>query len=618
MFSERSASWLSVVMVGVFCGLCLSIAGAQSAPGVAQGVRPSEIQLSLQEQTKARELRRGPVTPAELALKGVQKNANKIHAFATGMSLANSIFLSALDYDSAGQETRSVAAADLNNDGFVDLVTADSCATNNCSGGSISVLLGNGDGTFQAAVSYGSGGEDATSVAIGDVNHDGKPDVVVVNNCSSNSNCSNGSVSVLLGNGDGTFQSAVSYSSGGEDSLSIAVADVNGDGYPDLLVANDCVSNNCTSGSVSVLLGKGDGTFNAAVSYGSGGQGAMFVVVGDVNGDGKPDLAVANQCVSNSSCSNGVVSVLLGNGDGTFNTAVNYNAPGLYSESIAIGDVNGDGHLDLVAANQCNNSNDCSEGSLSVFLGNGDGTFRAAVGYPSGGENATSIALADINADGKPDLLVANQTDSNGDWTDGSVSSVLMGNGDGTFQTAVNYGSGAFNASAMAVADVNGDGKPDLLMASGCANNYNCTTGAVSVLLGNGDGTLRGGVNYSPGGWTSYSVAVADVNGDGKLDLLLANQCASNNSCTNGTASVLLGNGDGTFQAGVSYNSGGMNGFSILAADVNGDGKPDLLIVNECTNNNCSNGSVGVLLGNGDGTFPYAVAYGSGGLYPYS
>jgi len=413
MFSKRSRSWVSVVMVVVFCGLYLSIAEAQSAPGVAQGARPSEIQLSLQEQTNARELRRGPVTPAELALKNAQKTANKIHPFATGMPFANSIFLAALDYDSAGQDTRSVAVADLNNDGFVDLVTADSCATNNCSGGSISVLLGNGDGTFQAAVGYSSGGENATAVAISDVNHDGKPDVVVVNNCANNSNCTNGSVSVLLGNGDGTFQPAVSYSSGGEDSLSIAVADVNGDGYPDLLVANDCGSNNCTSGSVSVLLGKGDGTFNAAVAYSSGGQGAMFVVVGDVNGDGKPDLAVANQCVSNSNCSNGVVSVLLGNGDGTFNPAVNYNAIGIYTTSIAIGDVNGDGHADLVASNQCI-TNNCSEGSLSVFLGNGDGTFQAAVGYPSGGQDATSIALADINGDGKPDLLVANQTDSNG------------------------------------------------------------------------------------------------------------------------------------------------------------------------------------------------------------
>ncbi len=618
MFGKRALSSLAMVVVALSCESYLPFAVAQSTPHVSPGIESITTHLFSQAQTKSRKLRKGPVTPAELALKAAQQKVARFHPrMSPSLSFSgNSIFLAPLDYDSVGQNTRTVAVADLNNDGNVDVVTADQC-NGDCTSGVVSVLLGNGDGTFESAVSYASGGVDANAVAIGDVNGDGKPDLVVVNNCASNNNCSNGVVSVLLGNGDGTFQSAVSYSSTGENAISVAIADVNGDAKQDVVVVNNCADNNCNNGSVSVLLGNGDGTLQAAVGYNSSGQSAMFVAVGDLNGDGKLDLAVANQCVSNSNCSNGVVSVLLGNGDGTFNSAVNYSTTGVYSNSIAIGDINGDRHPDLTVSNQCNNSNQCSNGSLSVLLSNGDGTFQAAVDYASGGEYASSVALADINGDGKPDLLVANQIDGNGNWQDGSVASVLLGNGDGTFQTAVSYSSGDVEGTFIVVADANGDGKPDLLMANACSNNYNCTTGAVSVFLGNGDGTLRSGIDYNADGWASYSVAIADVNGDGKLDLLLANQCATNNSCGDGTASVLLGNGDGTFQPAVSYTAGDENALAVAAVDVNGDGKLDLLLVNECSNN-CSNGSVSVLFGNGDGTFQPPVTYGSGGVYSYS
>jgi len=617
MRSKRFLSSLAAVVVAICCELCLPFAGAQIAPGVFPGIKPVTIQLPSQEQAKSRAVRKGPVTPGELALKAAQKKLSKSHPrVSPPLSSGNSIFVAALDYDSVGQNTRSVAAADINNDGKIDLVTADSCDSN-CTTGLVSVLLGNGDGTFQTAVSYNAGGIGTNAVALADVNGDGKLDLVVASNCASNNNCNNGVVSVLLGNGDGTFQSAVTYNSSGEDTISIAIADVNGDSKPDLIVANNCANNNCNNGSVNVFLGNGDGTFQPAVAYNSGGQSANFVAVGDLNGDGKPDLAVANQCLSNSNCNNGVVSVLLGNGDGTFNSAVNYTATGAYSNSIAIADLNGDGHPDLAVGSECNNPNQCSIGSVSIFLGNGDGTFQAAVDYASGGEYAAGVALADINGDGKLDLLVANQIDGNGNWMDGSVAGVLLGNGDGTFQPAASYSSGDVEGSSIVVADANGDGKPDLLMANACADNYNCYTGAVSVFVGNGDGTLRAGVDYNVNGWVSFSVATADVNGDGKPDLLVANQCTSNNSCGNGTVSVLLGNGDGTFQPGVSYNSGDQDTFTVAAVDVNGDGKLDLVLVNECTSN-CSSGSVSVLLGNGDGTFQTAVTYSSGALYSYS
>ena len=621
MFSKRVTLFLALLAGVLFCNPCPPVAVAQGPSSIVHEPHSSAVRSSWSMQSHSQQMRREPVTPADLTLKAMQSRATKPRRFGMGpLSLSNSIFLSALDYNSAGQSTHSVAYGDLNGDGKVDLVLADQCNNNNnCTNGSVSVLLGNGDGSFQTAVSYDGGGQDTLSVALGDVNGDGKLDVIIANNCASNSNCSTGSVSVLLGNGDGTLQAAVSYDAGGADSQYVVLGDINGDGKSDLLVANNCASNNnCSNGSVSVLLGNGDGTFQTAAAYNSGGEDAVSIALGDVNGDGKADVVVANNCAANTNCSNGSVSVLLGNGDGTLQAAVSYNSGGQNAISIALGDVNGDGKSDVVVANNCVSNGNCSNGWVTVLLGNGDGTFQQALGYNSGGLYAASVAVADINGDGKADLVVANQTDSNGDWQDGSVASVLIGNGDGTFQSALNYASGDIVGSSLAIVDVDGDHKLDVVMVNQCIDNYNCVNGAVSVLLGNGDGTLRAAVNYNPGAWDSYGVAIADVNADGKADLLVASQCNNINSCTNGTASVLLGNGDGTFQPAVSYNSGGSNAFSVSSADVNGDGKIDLVVENECADSNCSNGSVSVLLGNGDGTFQSAVSYGSSGLYPLS
>ena len=303
-------------------------------------------------------------------------------------------FLPAVSYDSGGVAAVSAAAGDVNGDGKVDLVVG------NTGSSTVGVLLGNGDGTFQPAVTYDSGGG-PTSVAVVDVNGDGKTDLVVANYESA-------TVGVLLGNGDGTFQRAVSYASGGKLAWSVAVADVNGDGEPDLLVTNQCVnSTDCTDSSVGVLLGNGDGTFQPVATYGSGGVSALWVEVADVNRDGKPDLLVAN---SNTN----TVGVLLGNGDGTFQSATSYNTGGNYDVSLAVADVNKDGKPDLLVANN-------GSSTLSVLLGNGDGTFQRAVSYASGGFQATSVVVADVNGDGKLDLLAANVCARQGDCANGIV-----------------------------------------------------------------------------------------------------------------------------------------------------------------------------------------------------
>jgi hypothetical protein len=339
-------------------------------------------------------------------------------------------------YSSGGNTAVSVAAADVNLDGKLDIIVANDCGAG-CTSGAVGVLLGNGDGTFQTASSFGSGGLYSKSVAIGDVNHDGKPDVVVANWWTS-SNSGQGLIGVLLGNGDGTFQNAVSYASGGIQATSVAIGDLNGDGYPDVVLCNGNYGS--FDGSVGVLLGNGDGTFRGVVTYDSLGSYAVSVAVADLNADGKLDVVVVN--------SGDGVGVLLGNGDGTLQSAVLYGMD--EANSVAIADVNGDGKPDLIVTG---NVGDLGQPFVDVFLGNGDGTFYSVSGYDADG--SSSVAVADVNGDGKLDLLVAG----------GATVDVFLGNGDGTFQGAVSFAEGGTYAYSVAASDVNGDGKPDLLVA---------------------------------------------------------------------------------------------------------------------------------------------------------
>jgi uncharacterized protein (DUF2141 family) len=352
------------------------------------------------------------------------------------------------------------------------------------------------------------------SVAVADLNGDGKPDLVTASDCQVSGECSSGGVSVLLGNGDGTFQAAVGYSSGGYQAYSVAIADVNGDGKLDLIVTNQAQCAECSTGTVSVLLGNGDGTFQAPVSYNAGPSNAHFVAIGDLNHDGHPDLVVAN-CANEFGglCSGvaggpvmGAVSVLLNNGDGTFKAPVTYSSGGWEDATVAIADLNGDGKPDLVATNLCRSQSDCENGSVGVLLGNGDGTFQSPVTYSSGPASAAAVAIADLNGDGHLDLVVG-----------GPLITVLLGNGDGTFQPPVGVGSN-YNIFSVAIEDVNGDGKLDLV-TSGFPLLL-APTGGVNVFLGNGDGTFQTPMAYGQSSFTS--LAIADVNGDGKPDLLVA------------------------------------------------------------------------------------------------
>ncbi len=394
--------------------------------------------------------------------------------------------------------------------------------------------------SFKPVVAYDAGVPCLSSMAVGDVNADGKPDVLTV----SGGGCpdiapglprSLPGISVLLGNEDGTFQSPVVYDSGGVLTTSLQVADVNGDGKPDVLAASICSTAACQIPVVAVLLGNGDGTFQSPVTYDSGLQ-AWSLAVADLNKDGKLDLVVAGNYVPGRTP--GLIGVLLGNGDGTFQSAVTYGFG--KTVSVALSDVNGDGTLDALVTIMCADIY-CSSGLLGVLLGNGDGTFQPELTYDAGYE-PTSLAVADLNGDGKADALVTNIL------TGGAFSSavgVLLGHGDGTFAPVTSYNSGSFGGMALAAGDINLDGEPDVVVAH-CARAtstaYGCPNGSgvVGVLLGNGDGTLQPAVTFSSRGPFARAIALADVSGDGRLDVLVANAVSGKVGGTNGTIGVMV------------------------------------------------------------------------------
>jgi len=354
---------------------------------------------------------------------------------------------------------------------------------------------------------------------------------------------------------------------------SIVTADLNGDGKQDIVVLNQGQFPDRSS-SVSVLLGNGDGSFQPAITTNLL-AGATSVAVGDFNGDGKLDIAVTSGL-------NNSVEVLRGNGDGTFQdnpliipvgTQGNFLAS---IQSVAVGDFLHNGQLDLAVANPGSNT-------VSVLLGNGDGTFQNRVDLPVG-DTPVSVVAADLG-NGQVDLVVANH--------DSSDVSVLLGNGDGTFQPAQNSDVKfrAFGLDShpltLAVGDFNGDGQPDILINQFVG--FDAGESVVTVLPGNGDGTFQAPVTRDFAGFSFLSLAVGDFNGDGTPAFASA-------GANTFDAFVFSGNGDGTFGFPARFLSGGASPLGVATGDFNGDGLPDLVVANTFSN------TVGVLLNTSTGS----------------
>jgi len=332
-------------------------------------------------------------------------------------------------------------------------------------------------------------GEDSRAVVVGDFNRDGMTDVATAELSSNN-------ISVLLGNGDGTFRPALPLAVSLPRAL--IVGDFNGDGGPDLAVGG--------SQGVSIFLGNGDGTFQLAGDFAVGGRPALGLAAGDFNRDGALDLAVVIGAQP--------VFVLLGRGDGTFQAAQSFAADG-FNTVVAVADLNGDGALDIVTVNRLGTTSNSS--TTSVLLGNGDWTFRSARVFPSGhtGTFPGAIEVVDFNRDGALDLVVLNN-----DGDGGSVISLHLGNGDGTFQPARRLATGK-DFRGLASSDFDGDGKLDLAVTN-VLSTMSTEVFALWVLRGNGDGTVQAPLSFEATG-VPGPAAVGDFTGEGSPDLVVAN-----------------------------------------------------------------------------------------------
>jgi hypothetical protein len=499
----------------------------------------------------------------------------------------------------AGLNPTFVTVGQFNGDAAADIAVA------NAGSGNISVMMGNGDGTFQSTQTFATG-QDPRAIARSDFNRDGRTDLAVAN-------LTAGSVAILLGSAASTFVSGGPVIVDGASG--VAAADLNGDSAPDLLVAMgrsttvavalgdgaggfgpvtqygagtnptaviaddmngdnraDVTTVNMGSDTVSVLLGTGNGTLRTTPSYAAPG-GPVFVAVGDFNHDSIRDLATSNYDA-------GTIAVLRGNANGTHGAPTIY-AVGPIPWAMVATDFDGDSHLDLAVGL-------AGADYVAVLRGNADGTFNPPVNYTVG-SSPQGLTAGDVNADGRTDLVAANVNQS-------SVS-VLLGVGDGTFQAPRHFVANT-GPSTVALGDFNGDTRVDLVVG-----NYYVDT--VSILLGSGDGNFGAPQAFTIGNGP-LMVATGDFNGDGALDVAAANYQRALPS----TVSVLLGNGNGTLGQLRSYPTG-VGPASIAVADLDGDGKQDLAVPNYGSNTVPAL-YVSVLLGNGDGTHRAPINFGAG------
>lgn len=424
------------------------------------------------------------------------------------------------DYLEACGLNTGLVVADFNGDGIPDV--ASSCA-GGPSSSTVQVYLGTGGGNMGTPVGYTVDGPNTggyTNLAVADFNGDGIPDIVDIDG-------GYNEVSVLLGNGNGTFATQKKTSVGSQP-LAVAVGDFNGDGIPDLAVT----SNN--DSKLYILIGKGDGTFTVQATSYPTGSNPTGIVAGDFNNDGKLDLAVSNNGTN-------TIQIFLGNGDGTFTQTATPLITGNQPATVIAADFNRDGKLDLATGNFADNT-------VAIFLGNGDGTFTAST-IPTMPDGVTpifdrnsSLSAADFNGDGIPDLAVVNYSYVNSAQ---NSSAILYGNGDGTFTFAgfatINNNSQGWpgqqdNPDLVVAADMNGDGIPDVVMVD---SNYNValTIDTITGFTETATATLN---NVAPQGLGTHNVE-ASYPGDTNYTSSMSPTTALNGSATTKGTTTLTG-----------------------------------------------------------------------------
>ena len=482
--------------------------------------------------------------------------------------------------------TNSVFAGDLNNDTYNDLAVANMGYYN------VSVIINNGNGTFQPEVNYGTGGT-PTDVFISDLDCDGDRDLAIANEIIGSD------ITVFLNYGNATFQSAMHFETGNEP-RSLFAADLDGDGDKDLAVANPIDDNisimfnntNPLLGGISGIITNDNGSIpleNAYVKIFTIDDfcDRLEIVADTTNFDGlygALNLVPGRYGleVSRNGYYTNTFYVIVPEGEtitanfsiqlAGFIHSADY-ASGDGPNSICAADFDGDGSKDLAATNS-------GSDNISVFINNRYGIFQEAVNYGTGDEPIAIIA-SDFNGDNEEDLAVVNYYSYN--------VSIFENSGGGIFQSPVNYAVGSHPMSGAA-ADLDGDGDIDLVAANSYANN-------VSILSNNGDGTFQSAVNFAVGSFP-MSICVVNLDTDNDNDLAVVNGATNN-------VSILKNNGDGTFQAAINYAVGNVP-VSVSASDLDNDGDNDLAVANSSANN------ISILKNNGNGTFPSAVNYPGG------
>jgi hypothetical protein len=441
----------------------------------------------------------------------------------------------------------SLQVADFDHDGIPDIAVGN--------GDSISFLVGKGDGTFKAAVSF-NGGAGVRGMAAGDFNGDGKTDLAAAS-------INNNTVSVLINNSSGNLPSQAIYGAGANPN-SITAADFNEDGKSDLAIANG------GSNNITIELGNGGGTFGSATNL-PVGSNPTAIASGDLNNDGHKDLAVANS-------NDATISILLGDGHGHFAApsgglpATVSLAPNTNPSSLIMEDLNADGKLDLAITY-------AGSSTVSILFGNGNGSFQTPVSYaaaqilsraPAQAPGATSIgprmlAVADFNGDGKKDLVEVVPFSNH--------VAVFFNNGNGTFTASGSYSTGSGNPIPLGVAaaDFRGSGKADIAV-------LNNGTNTLSILLNNGSGAFPTFLEQATGS-SPISITAMDINGDGKADLAWVNK--GDNSVT-----ILPGKGDGSFDSNAEATyAAGTQPYDLVIGSFTGGGLNDLAVANNSSNN---------------------------------
>jgi FG-GAP-like repeat/FG-GAP repeat len=459
-------------------------------------------------------------------------------------------FTQSTPFGTGSEDTRSVAVGDLNGDGALDIVVGYGYFAGHSQQNV--VYWNNGTGSFATSTPFGTGSEDTRSVVVGDLNGDGALDIVVGNFYQQNA--------IYWNNGAGDFTQSTPFGTGPDWTESVAVGDLNGDGALDIVVGSGYNLENWEQDAVYWNDGVGD--FTQSTPFGDGYKWTRGVMVGDLNGDGALDIVIGN---------NGQDTVYWNDGAGNFATTTPFGTGSEDTRSVAVGDLNGDGALDIIVGNW--------QAQNAVYWNSGAGNFIQSTSFGDVSKWTRSILVGDLNGDGALDIIVGDRARDSVYWNDGV----------GNFATSLPFGIGSDATRSVAVGDLNGDGALDIVVGNGAEQNV--------VYWNNGTGDFTQSTPFGTGSDWTENIMVGDLNGDGALDIVVGNGLEQN--------AIYWNDGAGDFATSTPFGTGSEDTRSVAVGDLNGDGALDIIVGNWQAQNV-------VYWNNGAGSFATSTPFGTG------